>query len=226
MAVSILKKYKDIAVIITSYNYGNYIERCLRSILHQSIEESEYQIILIDDASDDSTGSILKNYTGTENLTIITNEKNIGLPASLNKAIRSYSSQFVVRIDADDFVDFKYLEYLRYFLLSNSIYDAVSCDYYTVSENEKRESRKSSIEEPIGCGIMFRRDVLVSLGLYNPDFLAREEEDLQQRFDAAGRKMLNIPAPLYRYRNHNEGITSNQAEMEKFKKKLDKDHER
>lgn len=221
-----MKKYKDIAVIITAYNYGNYIERCLRSIMDQSIDEDDYQIIVIDDASDDSTSSILENYKDVENITIITNEKNIGLPASLNQAVRSYSSQFIVRIDADDFVDFKYLEYLRYFILSNSDYDAVSCDYYIVSENEKRESRKSAIEAPIGCGIIFRRDTLVSLGLYNADFLAREEEDLQIRFDKAGKKMLNIPAPLYRYRNHNKGITSNHHEMQKFKDKLNKEHEK
>ena len=118
-----MKKYKDIAVIITAYNYGNYIERCLRSIMDQSIDEDDYQIIVIDDASDDSTSSILENYKDVENITIITNEKNIGLPASLNQAVRSYSSQFIVRIDADDFVDFKYLEYLRYFILHFIIYN-------------------------------------------------------------------------------------------------------
>ena len=51
-----------VSIIITSYNYGKYIERAIRSCLDQTLDNSEYEIIIVNDCSTDFTEKILENY--------------------------------------------------------------------------------------------------------------------------------------------------------------------
>ena len=51
-----------VSIIITSYNYGKYIERAIRSCLDQKLDNSEYEIIVVNDCSTDFTEKILENY--------------------------------------------------------------------------------------------------------------------------------------------------------------------
>jgi dienelactone hydrolase len=80
-----------------------------------------------------------------------------------------------------------------------------------------------SSKKPIACGIMFRKDLLFDIGLYDEKFRAREEEDLRKRFEKK-HSIYHIPLPLYRYRMHDSNLTKNKKEMTKYKKKLAKKH--
>ena len=96
-----------ISVIIPVFNQEKYIGRCLRSILNQSIKRNLFEVIVINDGSTDSTIKILKNFENE--VVIINNEKNIGLPASVNKGIKSAKGSFIVRLDSDDYVNANFL---------------------------------------------------------------------------------------------------------------------
>ncbi len=109
------------------------------------------------------------------------------------------------------------------FLNSNHTWDAVSCDYYLVDENEKHIGRISGSEKPIACGVMFRTDLLFGIGLYDENFKMREEEDLRIRF-AKKHNIKNIELPLYRYRKHDNNMTNNKKGMAKYKKILKSKH--
>ena len=55
-------KSPDISVVITNYNYGTYIRRCLRSLLNQDLNREHYELIVVDDhSSDDSLKAIEKH---------------------------------------------------------------------------------------------------------------------------------------------------------------------
>ena len=71
-----------ISVIIPTYNQEKFIGRCLRSLLDQSHERFNYEIIVIDDASQDKTLYALNLFK--EDIKIILNKKNKGLPYSIN----------------------------------------------------------------------------------------------------------------------------------------------
>ena len=114
----------------------------------------------------------------------------------------------MVRLDSDDFVNKKYLEYLYEFINWNEDYDAVSCDYFIVDDEEKVLGREDGGTNPIGCGIMFKMDKIIDLGLYNPDFLIHEDKELMIRFKKKY-KISNLKLPLYRYRKHLTNITNN-----------------
>ena len=52
----------DISVIVTNFNYGKLIRRCLRSLLNQHISHDNYEIIVVDDASTDESMQALKSF--------------------------------------------------------------------------------------------------------------------------------------------------------------------
>ena len=75
-----------VSVIIPVFNRENYINKCIRSILDQSLHRDKYEIIVVDDGSIDGTNQILKKYD--DRINIIRNNKNYGLPYSLNIGIK------------------------------------------------------------------------------------------------------------------------------------------
>ena len=103
-----------ISVIVAAHNEERYIGRCLRSLLAQTFPRAKFDIIVVDDGSTDRTSAVLKTF-GDE-VKVLRNDTNMGLPASLNRAISSTHSKFVVRVDADDFVNASFLEILHLFL--------------------------------------------------------------------------------------------------------------
>lgn len=196
----------EISVIITNYNYANYLSRAIRSVINQSFSKNEYEIIVIDDNSIDFSKKILDSFTG--HIKVIYNEKNLGLAESCNKAIRSAFGSYVIRLDADDYVAKDWLLILHSFIASNKDMDAVSSDYLEVDEKENIIRRKCGITWPIACGIIYRTDQIIDLGLYDSS-LPREDVAFRKKFLESGRQIYNIPVPLYRYTQHSNSITKN-----------------
>ena len=77
----------SISVIIPVFNQEKWIGRCLRSLLNQQISRADYEIIVVDDGSKDRTKYALELFT--DEIILIENESNLGLPASLNKGIKN-----------------------------------------------------------------------------------------------------------------------------------------
>lgn len=212
---------KLISVIIPVYNQELFLGRCLRSILSQSINREDFEIIVIDDGSKDGSLKIIQSF-GNE-IILIKNKKNKGLPYSINRGIKKSSGKYIVRLDSDDYVNKNFLLILKIFLDENLNYDAVSCDYYLVNNKEKFLSRQNCLERSIGCGIMFRAKHLKKIGPYDENFLLHEDKDYRIRFTK--KYTINrIPLPLYRYRVHDQNITKNKKKLGKFMKKLKKKH--
>ena len=210
-----------ISVIVPVYNGERFIGRCLRSLLHQTLSKEKYEIIVINDASKDKTSYALQLFK--EDIKIINNEKNLGLPASLNKGIISSRANFIVRVDSDDYVSIHFLEILSEFLLQNKYMNAVACDYVLIDNNEKSISRENCLTNPIGCGIMFRTHCLKEIELYDEGLLRHEDKDLRKRF-LKKYKIFRVEMPLYRYRRHIDNITNDKKEMDYHLKKLKKKH--
>jgi len=209
----------QISVIIPVYDCEKYIGRCLRSLLKQTLNDSEYEIIVLNDCSNDSSKEAIKPFMG--DIRLFNNEKQLGLPATLNKGIRQAKGQFIVRVDADDYVHWDYLKILSMHLQLNNHMHAIACDYLLVDDQQNVLSHENCLEKPIGCGIMFRLDHLINIGLYNEDFFAREEEELSLRFKKQY-QISRVELPLYRYRKHDQNLTNNKSQMKNFEKKLDK----
>lgn len=78
--------------------------------------------------------------------------------------------------------------------------------------------------DPIACGIMFRVEHVIDIGLYDEDFLSREDEDLRLRF-LKKYQIERIKLPLYRYRKHENNMTNDPESMHYFQCLLNQKHE-
>lgn len=210
-----------VSLIITTYNYAHYVERAIRSALEQSLAREQFEIIVVNDASTDRTLSVLKNYE--DDVRIFNLEKNAGLPAARNFGIEKARGQFITFLDADDYIHSELLRLQLIFLEQNTTLDAVSTDYWMVDERGNHLQHVNAEQHPIACGIMFRKDFLYNIGLYDEQFRAREEEDLRIRW-LGKYNIYNIILPLYRYRMHANNLTKNENVMDEYASHLSKKH--
>ncbi len=192
----------SVSIIVTNYNYGKYLPRCLRSCLSQ--RGANCEVIVVDDVSTDNSISILRPFE--DKIRVIKNEKNIGVAASANEGLKMSRGQFVIRVDADDFVSADMAYFMKTYLEANHDAFCVSCDYVLVDDHENVIERKYAEKENISCGIMYRRDLLLESGGYNPEMRHREEEELRKRLGDYYR-IHHLRIPFYRYRMHNHNKT-------------------
>jgi len=210
-----------VSVIIATYNSERYISRAIRSCIEQSMDKKDYEIIVIDDGSTDNTKYILKSFEGWIRSIVL--EKNMGLPYACNIGIRNALSRFVIRVDADDYVHEDLLKVLYLYLSLNEDMDGVACDYLLVDDKEHVLARKRAAEEPIACGVLFRKDYLVDIGLYDESFRLAEDEDLRIRYQRKY-KIYYVPLPLYRYRMHPDNATKKTEQVSFYREKLKEKH--
>lgn len=216
-----INKVPTISVLVPVFNQEKYIGRCLRSLLSQNFPRENFEIIVIDDGSRDRTPYALELFHDA--ITLLRNETNLGLPASLNRGIRASHAAYVVRVDSDDYVNSEFLNLLHLFLENNHHMDAIGCDYLLVDDREEVLARKNCVGEPIGCGVMFRTEQLIDIGLYDESFLLHEERDLRFRF-LQKYCIHRLELPLYRYRRHETNITNNLKAGEHHMNNLIKKH--
>lgn len=215
----------SVTVIVPVFNQQRFIGRCLRSLLHQTLLRHQYEVIVINDGSTDLTSYALEQFVeGKESpIRLLHNAKNLGLPASINIGIQNAKGEFIVRVDSDDFVNVNFLNFLYFYLEENPHIDAVACDYILLDNEERVIKRCNCDEDPIACGIMFRRSHLIDIGLYDEKFLLHEDRELRIRFEKKY-CIQRLEIPLYRYRRHESNITNNEVEMARYLKDLNIKH--
>ena len=206
-----------VSVIVAAFNQEQFIGRCLRSLLNQTLPQDSYEIIVIDDGSTDRTPYALQLFHDA--IQIITNRNNEGLPAAINRGIKAARSKYIVRVDADDYVNTNFLNFLHFYLDENPLTDAVACDYWLVNDVDEWLERVDCSKTPIACGILFRRDQLVEIGMYDESFRCHEDSDLRIRFQKKY-SIERLALALYRYRRHANNLTNNLEDMEQHRQNL------
>ena len=196
----------EISVVVTNYNYGKFIGRCIRSLLNQTLENSMYEIIVVDDCSTDDSLEILNLFR--DQIKLVTLDKNMGLAYTSNAGIKNCRSRYFVRVDADDYVHPSFLETLLLgFELVGAEVEAVSCDYFRVTQDGTIINYGKQELNPIACGVAFKIDAFESIGFYDSNLRINEEVDFMKRFNNANMKIFNIGLPLYRYVQHDHSLT-------------------
>jgi glycosyltransferase involved in cell wall biosynthesis len=194
----------EVSIIVTNYNYSKYLARCVRSCLDQHNVNCE--VIVVDDCSVDNSMEVLEPFK--EEVKTIRNKKNMGVAVSSNLGIKVAKSQYVIRVDADDFINSETCYFMKSYLEANHDAFGVACDYVLIDNHEDVIERKYAEKDNISCGIMYRRDLLLDMGGYNPKMRHREEEELRKRLgDFYNIHYLKMP--FYRYRMHNNNKTKN-----------------
>ena len=97
-----MKKDLKISVIIPAYNAEKYLTEALDSVVSQTMSDSDYEIIIVNDGSSDHTADILEKYKNLySNITVI-NKENGGPSSARNAGLDIASGEYIYFFDADD----------------------------------------------------------------------------------------------------------------------------
>ena len=184
-----------ISVILSVYNHEIYIKKCIQSILDQSYKD--WELIIIDDGSTDKSYNELKKFEQTDDrIKIIKNEKNQGLPKSLNHGISVSNGEFIIRVDADDICLQNRFEVLVNNITKkeNSNIDVLGSNAYFVNKENKiigqssmpinSEDFKKEIYKRnpfIHSSVIIRKSFLLKNNLYDKKFIKAQDYDLWLR---------------------------------------------
>lgn len=215
-----------VTVYITSYNYGKYLTQAVDSVLAQNFKD--WELLIINDGSTDNTRDILAQYEGHKRIKII-HQENKGLNVSNNIALRVAQGNYIMRLDADDYLDENALLVLSNVLDTNEEVGLVYPDYYVVDEagDVLEIVRRKKIEEEValldlpahGACTMIRKECLLSLGGYDEKYRCQDGYDLWIRF-LMRFKPYNVNVPLFYYRKHPKSLTSSNEKILKTRQEI------
>ncbi len=221
----ILSKSPKISVIMSVYNGEEYLEETLDSICNQSFKD--WELVAINDCSTDTTLSILEKYASVdERIKIHTNEVNLRLPASLNKALSLAQGKYIARMDADDICLPDRFEKQYKFMEENPDVALSSCHFMTLKngvytsgggggrcDSEFIKARLLLTNPILHPGVIAKADVMKTLQ-YSTNVTCTEDLELWTRFAKAGYKIQIQPEYLMIYRLHEKQITQNSLDRQ------------
>jgi glycosyltransferase involved in cell wall biosynthesis len=204
-----------ITIYTPTYNCDKYLEKSIDSVLNQTYQD--FELIIIDDASTDNTQKILKKYAKNPKIKILKNEKNLGLNKTAIEAIKLAKGEYVIRVDADDYLDENALMIMVDVLERHPEIGMVYPDFFFVNEGGEILDyyRKMKIGEEVelldlpamgGC-TMIRKSCYKAIGGYRDDVRWQEKYDLWLKFISKF-KPYNINLPLFYYRRHGNNMSN------------------
>lgn len=138
---------KRLSFIVPIYNVEPYIERCLRSLEDQNIPMEQYEIICINDGSpDDSRGVVIQMQNEFKNIILIEQE-NQGVSVARNSGIDIAKGEYIVMVDADDFIKPNILKNKLSILEKNDL-DIGFSGYIILNESFKEEYAFDPVYDP------------------------------------------------------------------------------
>lgn len=226
-----------ISVILPCYNVSAYIDRCLTSIINQTIGVDALEIICVDDASTDNTWQKLQDWEKkySQNIIVIHCDENGRQGRARNIGLSYASCEWVGFVDADDWIEPDYFEKL-YFIATNIKCDIVGCaidrdfssnlsffdnrktgkdDRYMVIDTvEKRKTFLVFQSMGANCyGKLIRRSLLLSHQIYFPENLAYEDNYTASLLHLYTSKVYLSEEILYHYYvNPNSTVLKKQAD--------------
>jgi glycosyltransferase involved in cell wall biosynthesis len=171
-----------VSVIMPVYNGAAHVKKAVLSILDQTY--SDFELIIVDDCSSDATMDIVFSFKDSR-IVVVRNSENLGLAASLNKAISISRGDYIARMDADDISLPERIQKQVSFLEEHPDIDLVggAMKYFGYSNYlnyfpENHDACKTSLLFNVCFGhpAVMGRKYVFNENLYNPDFLQYSEE--------------------------------------------------
>jgi glycosyltransferase involved in cell wall biosynthesis len=198
-----------LSVILAVYNGERFLRKAIDSVLRQTYRD--FELIVIDDASTDSTASILDDYDDPR-LILIHNPMNLGQTKSLNKGIKVARGHLIARQDADDISKPNRFQQQVSFLQSHPSSGLVGTSYEVIDQTGRiletvilpsgnDEIQKRLREGNLFChgSVIIRSKVLEEVGGYREAFPVTQDYDLWLRV-AEIAELANLREPLYQFR--------------------------
>lgn len=216
-----------VTVIMPVYNSERYVAKSIESILNQTY--TNFEFLIFDDGSTDNSREIISSFASGDNRIIpFYSDVNLGYVTHLNKGILLAKGDLIARMDSDDIAMADRLQAQVDFLWRNSdvavvgsssiVIDADGRDVTVSNRNISPEQLfwQSFFTNPISHPtVMFRRSVILNIGMYDPLKMPSEDYDLWVRV-LRHSKIANLEMPLLRYREHSLSISKVRSEEQRM----------
>ena len=213
-----LNPFPKVSVYIVNHNYGRYLEQAIESVLNQSF--GDFELLIFDNGSSDGSTEIIARYARHEQVAAFWQD-NIGLSRTNNLAIRRSRGQYVLRLDADDYLHPNALELLAGTLDRRPDVGLVFPDYFLVDADGKvlevmqrhNFDQVTLLDQPAhGACTMIRRECLEALNGYDESYHCQDGWDLWVRF-IRRYGVANLNLPLFYYRKHGNSLSDNEQRI-------------
>ncbi len=208
-----------VSIIVLNYNGLDFLKECLNSIESQTYRD--FELLVVDNASADGSWEIARDWCAAHGHAAIRNEQNLGYSEGNNVGIRQAKGDWVLVLNNDTVVEASWLSEL---MSAVEVYP--DCDMFasqirsydqpevldTVGiivyrdgmsrglgrlEPVERYQEPREVFAPSGCAGLYRRSVLVKVGMFPADFFAYcEDMDLGMRIRLAGGRCWYVPTAI------------------------------
>lgn len=205
-----------VAVYIPCCNYARFLDKAVESVLQQVY--SDWELILVDEGSIDGTKEKIERYEASypDRVKAIYHDQPKGLQKTANEVLGIISSSYVMRLDADDWLEENALLLMVSHLDKDQEIGLVFGDYYLVNilgekiaieESEPFEGYVPYGYKPAhGACTMVRTRLLKAAGGYSEQIDAQDGWDLWYKI-ARESRVSRIALPLFYYRQHGQSLS-------------------
>jgi len=214
-----------ISIAIPAYNAEKYIEKCLNSILNQTFQD--WECIIVNDGSTDNTFAIIENFVAKDkrfSCYAIPNSGSAKIPR--DKAISHAKAEWIIDIDADDFIDREVLEKLYakamktkadIVYLKMKLFDEKNPEKFSFTPSQNFDMRKILIGKEavmltipkwiIGAKGIVKKELWTTCSTFNGEINLINIDEYDTREMLIKAKIVAFEDAIYHYRQHSFSIT-------------------
>lgn len=231
-----------ISIIVPCYNVSNYIDRCIESIVSQTIGIDKLEIILVNDASTDDTLEHLKEWEARfpQNIMVISYDENLRQGGARNVGLSYAGGEYIGFVDSDDYIEPKMYEELYKALIETNV-DVSQCKYIRddgksiLASGEEGDYKVHKFEaknglywndlceedgsEGIYGGIvtrLFKRELIFDHDIRFPEKLAYEDNYWSSLISLYTGSICRIDRIMYHYYVNSDSTTMKKNDMKHF----------
>ena len=208
-----------VSVIVPIYNVEKYLEKCINSLLSQTLED--IQIILVNDGSKDNSGTIAKKYAKKNKDKVIYVEKeNGGLSDARNYGLKYATGDFVAFLDSDDYIEKNAYEEMYNKAIEENA-DYVECDFIweypnkaKIDKQYKYQNKKEmlSFVRVVAWNKLIKRSLIIEHNLEFPKGLRYEDVEFTYKLIPYINKFAYVDKPFIHYVQREGSIANVQNE--------------
>lgn len=208
-----------VSVIVPIYNVEKYLEKCINSLLSQTLED--IQIILVNDGSKDNSGNIAREYEkNNKNRIIYVEKENGGLSDARNYGLKYATGDFIAFLDSDDYIEKNAYEEMYNKAIEENA-DYVECDFIWEFPNKirvdkqypyKNKKEMLSFVRVVAWNKLIKRQLITDNNLEFPKGLRYEDVEFTYKLIPFINKFTYVDKPFIHYVQREGSIANVQNE--------------
>ncbi|UOB17080.1 glycosyltransferase [Abyssalbus ytuae] len=223
-----------ISIVIPVYNVQDFVERCIRSVAEQNLSSHLYEIIIINDGTQDNSLEIAQRVAKQFNNIHIYSQQNSGLGASRNKGINLAKGEYIWFVDSDDFIKKDCFKEI-FDILTDEKPDVLAFDFNCTDEEGKiikwidfklQFDNKKTLTGPEFYELnynnsyiwlyLFKKDLFTNNNVYFKNRINMQDSEILPRIMLYVKNILFYDKVLYYYVNRKDSfINTNDPQVRK-----------